>query len=103
MNGNTMLISHAAMVEEANAVQTAVAGMERRSTAEPDTSGIWSVDKRVDKEPGSSGIWTVEKRADEGPGSTGIWAVEKRASAAAKSKQLKRANYLTPRPWRPDA
>lgn len=77
------------MVEQAYAEQTAVAKIERRSSAEPDKPGIWSVEKMVGAEPDTPGIWSVEKRAAEEP------------PAAVKSKQLKRAHYATPQPWRP--
>lgn len=105
LNGITRLISHAAVVEQAYAEQTAVAKIERRSSAEPDKPGIWSVEKMVGAEPDTPVIWSVEKRVGAEPDTPGIWSVEKRAAeeppAAVKSKQLKRAHYATPQPWRP--
>lgn len=95
-NGNTTLISHAAIVEGAHAEQAAVARLEKGSAAEPDiprirsigkrvnetsdTHGIWSVQKRANETTGKGGIWPVEKRADETPDTHGIWSVEKRAN-----------------------
>ena len=97
LNGYTMLISCAAVIEEPHAEQTAVARTEEISAAEPNGHGIWSVSRRADEEPGSSriwsvekssaaepnghGIWSVERRADEEPGSSRIWSVEKSSAA----------------------
>ncbi len=100
MNGITMLISQAAMGEEAHAKKTAVASMEQRAD-ENGTPDLWAVEKRAD-ENGTPDLWSVEKRADEN-GTPDLWAVEKRVSAGAKTYQAKRANYPTPQPWRPDA
>ncbi|KAF6240230.1 hypothetical protein HO173_001841 [Letharia columbiana] len=87
-----------AMVEEVRAEQTAVVHMEERADEQPGLPKNWSAEKRADDEPGAPSIWSVEKRADDEPGAPGIWSVEKRAPVAAKSKQLKRANYPTPQP-----
>lgn len=81
------------MVEEVRAEQTAVVHMEERADEQPGLHKVWSAEKRADDEPGAPSIWSVEKRADDEPGAPGIWSVEKRAPVAAKSKQLKRANY----------
>ena len=96
-----MLISQAAMGEEAQAKKTAVASMEKRAVTRPGMPTVWAVEKRADGD-GTPDLWAVEKRADE-DGTPDLWAVEKRASAGAKTYQAKRANYPTPQPWRPDA
>ena len=95
----TILILHAAVVDEAHLEQTVVASMEKRVDEEPNAPRIWLAEKRVDEDPDAPRIWSAEKRVDEEPDTPRIWLVEPRADeepvAAVRSKQVKRANYPT--------
>ena len=99
LKGNRVLISHTAAVEEAHAEQTAVIGVETKVAQDSDPGSIWAVEKRED-DPNSGGIWAVEKRAAQRPQPRFNLGDEKGAQATAKSKQLKRARYAIPQPWR---